>query len=239
MLFLDDGARFEDRNDLIARAVSLGLHQDDIVVRRILIQKMRRYAGRLAPEQRPSDTDVEHAYQLRMEDFREPDRRTLVHVFLSADRRRAHLDQDATDLLEQLETDDFTLQEAVALGDPFPLGHRLEKRSERDLQKTFGVDFGRDVFESSIQRWSPPISSAYGQHLVWSEAAFPGELPALQEVAHRIRSEMERERRERRLEDFLKDQRSQYEIDIDTDFPRIRPPENASRTPGPAIAEAR
>lgn len=239
MLFLDDAARFEDFGDLITRAISLGLHQDDIVVRRILIQKMRRHAGRLDPEQRPSEDEIEQAYQRRSEEFREPDRRTLVHVFLSADRRGAKLGQDATALLEQLTTNPLSLQEAIALGDPFPLGHRLEKRSERDLQRSFGVSFGRDVFKSALNRWSRPIPSAYGQHLVWNVNAFPGNLPPLHEVVGRIRSEMEQERRDQRLEEFLTDQRSRYEIDIDIEADLARAPESThtQKTPGPTPAE--
>jgi hypothetical protein len=237
MLFLDDGARFEDAGDLITRAMSLGLHQDDIVVRRILIQKMRRHAERLQPDQRPSDDDIEQAYQRRSEEYRKPDRRTLVHVFLSEDRRGARRDADATALLEQFTTNTLTLQEAVALGDPFPLGHRLEKRSESDLQRSFGVAFGRDVFQSALNRWSHPISSAYGQHLVWSLEAFPGKLPPLHEVAGRIRSEMVRERRDQRLEEFLTNQRHRYEIDIAADLALVPESNGAPEAPGPASAE--
>lgn len=236
MLFLDDGARFEDAGDLIKRAISLGLHQDDIVVRRILIQKMRRHAGRLPPDQIPSDDEIEQAYQRRSEEFREPDRRTLVHVFLSADRRGARLDADAAALLEQLTTNTITLQEAVALGDPFPLGHRLEKRSEHDLQRSFGVAFGRDVFQSALNRWSHPISSAYGQHLVWTVEAFPGNLPSLHKVAGRIRSEMDRERRDQRLEEFLTNQRNRYEIDIEAGLAFVPESSPAPEAPSPASA---
>ncbi len=216
MLFLEPTAKLEEASDLLERALDLGLHRDDIVVRRILVQKMRLQGSRLTPDEAPSDEEVARDYQARRESFREPDRRDLTHVFLSADRRRGHAADDARSLRTRILEEHISAAQAVASGDPFPLGHRLQARSELDLERSFGADFGRNVFGEPIERWSLPIASAYGQHLVWTSIHHSGAIPKLETVAGRIRGELERERRERKLEDFLQRERNRYTIVVET-----------------------
>jgi peptidyl-prolyl cis-trans isomerase C len=216
MLFLESEANLEDARDLLARALSLGLHRDDIVVRRILVQKMRLHGSRLAPEEKPSDEEVAQTYHDRRESLREPDRRDLIHVFLSADQRRNHTVDDARVLRTRILEAKISATEAIALGDPFPLGHRLEARSELDLRRSFGTDFGRHVFADPIETWSFPIASAYGQHLVWTSQFRPGTIPPFEAVAGRIRGELERDERKRKLEVMLQRERIRYTIAIES-----------------------
>ena len=215
MLFLDSGAKLEDARDLLARALSLGLDRDDVVVRRILVQKMRLHASQLASDEEPSDEDIAEAYADRLEDLREPDRRDLIHVFLSADRRQAQTLDDARALRKQILDEGISASEAIALGDPFPLGHRLEARSRLDLRRRFGLDFGKNVFATPPKTWSPPIASVYGQHLVWTSKLRPGTIPPLEAVEDRIRGKLVRERRARKLQAMLTRERSRYTIVID------------------------
>ena len=216
MLFLESGAKLDDAKDLLARAIALGLHRDDIVVRRILVQKMRLHGARLTPEEMPSDEEVAQIYRERRESLREPDRRNVLHVFLSADRRGNHAAENALSLRTKILETGVSPGDAIALGDPFPLGHRLEARSRLDLRRNFGAHFGRDVFDGPIETWSFPIASAYGQHLVWTSKLRPGTIPPLEAVADRLRSELERERRSKKLEALLQRERSRYTIVIET-----------------------
>lgn len=216
MLFLESGAKLEDAKQLLARAIALDLHRDDIVVRRILVQKMRLHGSRLTSNEMPSDEEVVQAYRNRREGLREPDRRDVTHVFLSADRRGTHVADEAQSLRTQILDSTLSPTHAIALGDPFPLGHRLEARSELDLRRSFGAQFGRQVFEAPIEAWSPPITSAYGQHLVWTSKLRAGTIPPLEIVTDRIRSDLERDRRKQKLEALLRRERNRYTIVIET-----------------------
>ncbi len=216
MLFLDNDSRLEDAPALLARAIDLGLHRDDIVVRRILVQKMRLLGSSLAQDERPGPEEIAARYREERESLRMPERRSLTHVFLSRDRRRDSLEADANAVRERLGTttrDRSTRGvEPSSLGDPFPLGHRLDSRSEVDLARSFGESFGATVFALDPGRWSDPIRSAYGLHLVRVESVSPGRIPPLEAVADRLRLEIEERRREENLSGLLNDLRSRYEI---------------------------
>jgi hypothetical protein len=212
MHFLEGKSEIEDAPALLARAVELGLHQDDIVVRRILVQKMRLLGSMLDASQQPSPDEIADAYALQRERLREPDRRSFFHVFLSADRRPEHALADATALRGRLEEGRTPPDAAISLGDPFPLGHRIEHRSRRDLDRTFGPRFGDQAFDAPPRRWSAPVTSAYGQHLLFVDAVEPGQTPPLESVADRLRRGLTQQRRDKKLEALLSGLRTRYEV---------------------------
>jgi len=215
MLFLEGEATLEDAPALLARAVELGLHQDDIVVRRILVQKMRLLGGRLEADQAVSEADVERAYTERREEFRAPDRLSLTHVFVSRDRWGDETFDTARTVLDTLVDASVPQAAGPERGDPFPLGHHLARRSRHDLERTFGSAFGESVFAQAapaVGRWSGPIPSAYGAHLIFVESVEAGVVPPLSTVANRLRLEIEEERREANLEALLSDLRTRYHV---------------------------
>lgn len=213
MLFLEGEATIEEAPALLARAIELGLHREDIVVRRILVQKMRLLGSRLADDQAVTPEDVEQRYASIRDRLRSPDRITFTQVFVSRDRPGDPLDR-ARSLLSSLAARPSTASDGPSQGDPFPLGHHLAGRSRSDLDRTFGAGFGEAVFEEAVRmgRWRGPIESAYGFHLVLVERVETGTLPDLDLVADRLRLEIEEERREANLEALLSDLRTRYEV---------------------------
>jgi hypothetical protein len=212
MLFLEGKTEIEDARALLDRARELELHRDDIVVRRILVQKMRLLGSMLDAEERPSAEDIASRYAETRESFREPDRISFGHVFLSADDRRESTLEDARALAVRLEAEAIDLESAIAIGDPFPLGSRFMRRSERDLSRSFGAHFATRALTVEPGRWSQPIESAYGQHLVWIESRETGQSPPLEAVAERIRRELERELEAAKLEALLGVLQNRYEV---------------------------
>jgi len=212
MLFLDGAAGIENAGELLRRAKQLGLDQDDIVVRRILVQKMRLFGSTLEESERPSWESIAARYAQTREAFREPDRISFVQVFLSADERLGATQGDAEALRRRLLDGSIGDEAAISLGDPFPLGHRFSRRSERDLTRSFGSAFGAQALELSPGRWSQPIESAYGRHLLRVQSRKPGQIPDLEAVADRIRRDLERELRDAKLKTLLRDLRKRYEV---------------------------
>jgi len=213
MLFLEGDATIDEAPALLARAIELGLHREDIVVRRILVQKMRLVGSRLSDDQAVTPDDVEQRYARVRDRLRSPDRITLTQVFVSRDRPGDPLDR-ARSLLASLEARPSTASEGPPQGDPFPLGHHLVGRSRSDLDRSFGAGFGEAVFEGAVRTgvWQGPVESAYGFHLVLVDRVEAGSPPDLDLVADRLRLEIEEERREANLEALLSDLRARYEV---------------------------
>lgn len=215
MLFLEGDASLEQAPALLERAALLGLHREDVVVRRILVQKMRLIASALRADQRPTEADLRAAYAEGADRLRGPDRIDLTHVFLSADRRGPAVEADARALRTRLVAGEIAAEAAATAGDPFPLGHRLEDHSAADLDARFGGRFGEAVFDTPSGGWSEPIESAYGWHLVRVSARTPGRVPPFEAVAARLRLELEADRREANLDAWLRERRASAVVEVD------------------------
>ena len=237
MLFLEGGTQIEDASALLSRAVALGLHREDVVVRRILVQKMKLLGSKLDPDQRVRIDEIAAAYREQRESLRAPERLTLVHVFLSRDRRETDLESESLALRRRLIEEDPAPSDALALGDPFPLGHRLERQSQHDLERRFGARFGESAFALDTVGWSAPIESAYGLHLVRVESREPGQIPPIEAVSDRIRLQLEEQRRAANLEALKNDLRARYEVVLpESHAPlvesRKQSPQEAAQEPG-------
>ncbi len=220
MLFLEAGASSVDPTDpavlagIAKRARSLGLDQDDVVIRRILVQKIRLMATVLAPEELPTEAELARDYAERREVLREPERRRLVHVFVSRDRRGPRTQTDAETFRRRITEEKLAPTAAIALGDAFPFGHAFAGVSVAELERSFGVDFAARVVTLPLAAWSEPIDSAYGLHLVRIEEIVSGAIPPFAAVRERLRLEREEEPRDRKLEALLATLRTRYEVAV-------------------------
>ena len=214
MMFLEDRAADEDPAQLLERARALRLDQDDIVIRRILVQKVRLLATTLETAERPRSSELARAFAAKRESFRGPERRSLVHTFLSRDRRSERAFVDAERLRRRIERKRIEPNAATGLGDAFPLGHALESRSQSDLERSFGDGFAASTFALEPGRWSLPIESAYGFHLVWIESIETGRLLDFEAERLRLLRELEEQARDRKLEALLGELRTRYAVAV-------------------------
>ncbi len=217
MLFLDDAASSAEPVDparLAERARRLGLDQDDFVIRRLLVQKLRLSATALTPNEIPSEDELARDYAERRDALREPERRNLVHVFLSRDRRGARTRKDAESLRRRITTKQLAPAAAIAVGDAFPFGHVFAGSSAGDLERIFGGEFAVGTFALPVATWSEPIESAYGLHLVRVEEIVPGVIPPFTAVRDRLRREREERLRVRKLAALLAALRTRYEVAV-------------------------
>ena len=182
---------------LVDEAFALGLQEGDLVVRRRLIQRMRLQAWGRADAREPSEAELREVFARHRARLAEPSRVRLSHVYLSRDRRGERVAADARALRDRLPGP----AQAPALGDPFLLGAHFPALNERELAARFGPGFAATALALEPGRWSEPIASSYGLHLVWvhertpgGEARFEAVRPALRELARlERRAEAERE----------------------------------------------
>ncbi|MBK7948969.1 MAG: peptidyl-prolyl cis-trans isomerase [Deltaproteobacteria bacterium] len=214
MLFLDEEASPTDAPALVERARALGLDRDDVVIRRLLAEKLRLVATTLAPEERPDEELLRSAFRERSERLTTPARIRFLHVFLSQDRRGTDTPSAAEALARKLEAERIAPTDAIRLGDPFPGGHAFSARTSAEIARQLGRDFAERVAALPVGEWSEPIGSAYGLHLVYVDGVRPGELPAFEQVRERLRLELESALRERKLAALLAELRTRYEVAV-------------------------
>lgn len=192
----------------IRTALALGVHQSDEVIRRRMIQRMER-VGRARREQVPSESELVAIYEREKARWLVPARYTFEHVFFSADRD-GDSEKRAREALAALHNGEA----AQPLGDPFLHGRQFRDKSLRDMTFMFGAQFSDALAAQSPEmgRWSEPLPSAYGFHLVRVTEVVPAEQRTLSEVAGKV-EQLWRDQQEREaLQDFIDELRQRYVV---------------------------
>ena len=206
---------YGNADDLYAQARALELDQKDLVVRRILVQKMRLLASR-AGEQEASDDELRAFYAQHQADYRQPDRISLWHVFLRSGSDERGVTRRAEELLADLRNRPQAPADAARRGDPFPLPPHLTLQSGQQLEKLFGAPFAAGVARLKPGSWRGPVASPYGVHLVWVEAREPGVVPPLESVRGRVLERWRDEQRAQRLAELMQELKARYPLHVDS-----------------------
>ncbi len=213
MQFLEDRPD-ESPDRLYREALELGLDRGDIVIRRLLIEKMRLLIKLSAVSQAPGEEELLKFYDKHAEDYRQPARISLRHVFFSSDKRRSTLLTDAEAALATIRQGSTPADAAIALGDVFPLGHALRSSSEQNLAKLFGPTFAHQVIGLDAGSWYGPIRSAYGMHLVWIDSRVESKLPGLEPVRNQVVQRYLAELRDAKLAAEIETLRRRYAVTV-------------------------
>ncbi len=204
--------------ELINRAVELGLLQSDPVIRRYLVSTMERALVASQPLE-ITEQDIEDYYQQHLEEYVVPPRRDILHVYFSVDAGATDATAVAArdGLVIPSQADD--LDAIFSRGDVFYSGHVFTSKNQQQLANVFGSEFAAQVMQLEPGEWSQPVQSAYGWHLVWADNIVPAVTPPLEQVKEkvvtRVRQGKEKELLQRQV-DLLK---KEYDIVVDTRQP--------------------
>jgi hypothetical protein len=209
----EDPAR--DRAALVEDARALGLDRNDVVLRRMLVRKME-LLGSVATGPPPTDAELAAYLAAHADRYRQPPQVTLTHVFFSRERRGDRTAADAARAAMDLDPEAPPRHGLTAtLGDPFPLGHEFPAASAQHLGKLFGPEFADAVMRLAPGRWSAPLRSAYGHHLVFVAAREPATPSPLESVRSQVSLALDAERRGERLRAFIAGLRARYAVRIE------------------------
>jgi hypothetical protein len=199
---------------LYREAVAMGLDRDDTIVRRRLRQKLEFLTEEAAEMAPPSEAELHAFLQQHAEAFRVEPRLAFRHVYLRRDRRGAAVDAAAAQLLAQLSTGD-AVTDPAALGDPFLLPPEFALSSRSEIARLFGDTFATQLQHLDPGRWTGPIESEYGLHLVFVRERVDGRVPALAEVRQAVQREWLAARRKDVNEQFYQRLRARYTVVVE------------------------
>jgi hypothetical protein len=193
---------------------SMGLDQDDIVIRRRLRQKLELLAEDVASLGVPSDQELQDYLDAHPEDFAIEPRLSLRQVYFSPDRRGPAAEQDALQLLQRISTagpeGDFE-----QFGDPIPLPTELRDMRESEISRLFGSVFTDALRGLETGRWVGPVESGFGVHLVYIERREAGHVPDLAEVRDAVQREWMSQRRREAVDGMYERLARNYNIEIE------------------------
>ena len=120
--------------------------------------------------------------------------------------------QVASSLLAKLERAKAPSDDA---GDASLLPRQFDEAREADVIRTFGESFARELARAPAGKWSGPIASPYGLHLVRLSSHSQAREPKLEEVRDLVTREWLREQQESANEAFYANLRKRYRVVIE------------------------
>ncbi|MCB9903033.1 MAG: peptidyl-prolyl cis-trans isomerase [Planctomycetes bacterium] len=191
----------------------MGLDRDDTIVRRRIRQKLEFFVEGLTDQIDPGEEQLAVYLRDHADLFRRDPLLDFRQVYLSPDEHRGTLEADAAELLETLRTTPDV--DIYALGDRLMVDRVFRDTPLREVRAVFGDEFANRLVELEVGRWTGPIRSGYGMHLVVLGRKLPGRLPELAEVRDEVLREWQNAARERALRDFYDAMAERYEIRVE------------------------
>lgn len=189
---------------LVRKAEELGLAGGDPIIRRRLAQKMEMVLrGRLRVE-RPTDDELRAYVAAHPDAYARDERFSFRHAFASRDLRPQRASADASGWIAA-GVGRPALEAIAGVGDAFPLGAEVARRTGTDLERQFGVSFREGMLRCTVDQLCGPIESTYGQHVVVLTSREPGGPMELEQARPLALRAMLREREDAALERAIRE----------------------------------
>lgn len=215
---IDGLIRAHVRDEVLVReALRLGLDREDSVVRGRMLQKMRFLQDESVRE--PTEEELQHRFAQDAVRYAEPSRYSFTQVFLDPAADLAAIQAKLEKLSEagrvQLETElEGSLATAALVGVPA----RVKEANAQQVARQFGEKFASQIGDLAVGRWSGPIFSGYGAHLVLLEHISAGEAGSLDDpsILKRVRNDWIADQKQRSREESYQRIRAQYQVKVAT-----------------------
>jgi hypothetical protein len=200
---------------LYREALTMGLNQNDQVIRRRLAQKLEFLAKDLVVLTPPTDEQLQAYFDEHRDRYQEPARYTFTQVFVDPDKRGDATLADAEKIKATLIAQGDAIEDPGALGDGFMLQNYYPEKNPIEIRKNFGSGFTESLVELSPGQWHGPVLSGYGVHLVYLSNVSAPAAPVFVELRERVTQDWKAERGEELNQKFYANLREQYTVVIE------------------------
>ncbi|HRI20691.1 MAG TPA: peptidyl-prolyl cis-trans isomerase [Panacibacter sp.] len=148
------------------KALRMNLDQDDEMIRRRLEQKLRFVTNDMANLTVPKEEDLQAYYKAHKANYLEQKKYSFSHIYFSPDKR-PHANEDAAGVLPTLPYSDKNIDKLISRGDAFPFAYHIENLTANEIDQQMGDSFSNELDKLPVGKWSGPILSGYGTHLIF------------------------------------------------------------------------
>lgn len=177
----------------------LELDEEDIIIRRRLVQKAQFVAEAAAPE--PTDADVRAWFEDHIADYRLPRRFSF---------RQAYFRDRETAAARGSVLDDENWQD---LAQPSMLNAAYALRSRREIASLFGEPFADSLAQMPPgNAWQGPVESEFGWHWIQLQEIRPAEAPSFDAVKNAVLNDYIYALKIEARQAYLDDLKDEYDI---------------------------
>ena len=201
---------------LYREARTMGLDQDDVIVRRRLAKKMEYLFDDLSFIPEPTEAELSSFLSKHAAKFTLPATITFNQIYLNPGKRKQNINKDAEQLLKQLKETTAAI-DTIDMGDRSLLPYQFTAERENEIASMFGTAFAAQVFELPTNSWQGPITSEYGVHLIHISSRTEARLPPLAEIRESVTRDWRATKQQEANEIFYQSLYQRYEIILDDD----------------------
>ena len=162
---------------LYREALAMNLDHNDEIVKRRLAQKMEFISDGLAESMQPTQEILISYYEKNKENYKKDPTYSLKHIYFSSDKRINAL-TDASNALSS--------KSPETLGDQLSLPSEYTDASSSKIARDYGVAFTKNLDSLELGKWTGPIHSGFGVHIVFIENKLEGGFYAFEEVKEKV-----------------------------------------------------
>ena len=158
----------------------------------------------------PSQEELENFFKLNKDDYFVPATYSFSHHYFS---KESNAQERATKAFNDYQTNGTEL-----IGDPFFLGKNFYQNSANEIKKNFGELFFSAIENLSLNEWSGPHESAFGQHIILLKEINSGFSPPLEKVLLKVQQDYLSQAQDKAINKYINEIRSQYRVIINPDY---------------------
>lgn len=191
----------EQDERLFEEAIAMGLHKEDTFIYERLVSKTKHLLSDIHYDKKSEEKELKHYYESHHDNYRKDGLFSFSHLFISIHHDKPI--QKAKEMLILLQETGVKVKDIDKYGDSFDLPH-LENASQDEIVKLFGESFYKQLNQVQKSRWSEPIISTLGVHLVFISAYKEGNLIAFESIKDVVESDFIEEKKQKRYAKRLK-----------------------------------
>ncbi len=200
---------------LSREAVAMGLDKDDTVIRRRLAQKLEFLSQDLVEFTNPSDEELAAYMSENIALYEAPAVATMTQIFYDPDKRDDQALEEAERQKKILNAREFAPDHVNGLGDSFFLQKYYPERSQSDIARLFGSGFAKGIAGLPVERWSGPILSGYGVHLVYIHDRQAAVAPTLRAVRDKVLADWQDDKRKELGDRYITGLLASYDVTVE------------------------
>lgn len=155
---------------LVKEAQKLGLEQNDNVIRKRLIQKMKFILqNEISQEINPTESELKAFYETHTAQYSTNEKYSFTHVFFAFENHsESQALQLTQDFIHKSKNTEISADASLNFSERFPYHNNYIQRNLDFIQSNFGEDFTKNLSKitPSPQTWKGPIKSNLGYHAI-------------------------------------------------------------------------